>query len=1129
MSKRKPTRIKQRGRANKAVRFFTLKPRAVVALSLLLSLVGTAAVLARRGSLTPNAKPAASSSGAASSPASSPSPEPQTQPLNLSKEYIYAGGRLIATEEPPGTPPPTCTFTLSSTSQSFAASGGTGSVTVTTTTGCAWTAVSNDAWITITSGATGSGSGPVNYSVANYTLTTQRTGTLTIAGQTFTVTQAGAAPACSFSLSATTQSFTSSGGMGSVTVTTQTGCAWTALSNNAWITITSGASASDSGMVSYSVEASSLTTQRIGTMTIAGQTFTVTQAGAPAGSDNAGFVGQNVPTTLTQGQGQSVTIAMSNTGTTTWTSGSYVLRSQTPAGNTRWGLSEVALPVASVAPSTTVSFTFTITAPGTAGIYDFQWQMFKVGGAYFGVMTTDVLIDVSGGTDIPPAPSNLTATASGSNINLSWQNNTQSNYIGIERKIGSGSWLQIATVAQTATSYTDPSLAAGSYAYRVRCFVGNGTASPYSNEASASIGGTAPPAPTNLVASLGTGLQVNLTWTDNSTNETGFKIERKTSVETSYSFLANVGAGAGTGQINYTDTTVLASTTYTYRVLAYNGTLQSAFATSGSVTTPPPPPPAAPSDLTGTAVSSTQVNLTWLDNSTNEDGFKIERKTGTGAFSVIATLPTHTGTGSMSYSDTTAAASTTYTYQVRSFNAAGGDSTPSNQVTVTTPAAPVAPNAPTGLTATAASSSQINLTWTDNSTNEDGFKIERDSGAGFVEIASTPANATATGSFSNTGLTASTTYTYQVRAYAGTLFSGYAGPASASTQAAGGGAPCPTMSTVSGDGVYGYIEGVGTAAEWRKPVGGVVAKDPATGLYALFIADTENHRIRKVLLEGASIGQSSSIAGDGVAGYSEGSGVPKNARYNNPRGIAAITDLSGIVTALVIADTSNHRIRKLAWNGSAWTSSNLSGAGTAGLKNVSNNGQFCQFNAPQGLVVASDGFIYVADTGNQAIRRVDPSNGGASTTVGVGTFTSPVGITASGTSGGPLYVSAAGSHRIYQVTTAGAVTAIAGSGAAGFADGTGAAAVFNTPAQLVWANTASGAALFIADQFNNRIRRLVIATSAVNTHAGSGTAGFADGSCTAAQFNAPRGVAYLSTSGAVYVIDTSNNRIRKGQ
>jgi len=123
MSKRKPTRIKQRKSANKAVRFFTLKPRAVVALSLLLSLVGTAAVLARRGSLTPNAKPAASSSGAASSPASSPSPEPQTQPLNLSKEYIYAGGRLIATEEPPGTPPPTCTFTLSSTSRSRPAAG----------------------------------------------------------------------------------------------------------------------------------------------------------------------------------------------------------------------------------------------------------------------------------------------------------------------------------------------------------------------------------------------------------------------------------------------------------------------------------------------------------------------------------------------------------------------------------------------------------------------------------------------------------------------------------------------------------------------------------------------------------------------------------------------------------------------------------------------------------------------------------------------------------------------------------------------------------------------------------------------------------------------------------------------
>ena len=150
---------------------------------------------------------------------------------------------------------------------------------MTAQSGCNWTAASNAGWMTITSGASGSGNGSVRYSVSVNTIASQRTGTMTIAGQTFTVTQSGAAPSCTYSISPTSQDFNSAGGTGSVGVTAQSGCNWTAASNAGWMTITSGASGSGNGSVGYSVSVNTNTSQRTGTMTIAGQSFTVTQSG----------------------------------------------------------------------------------------------------------------------------------------------------------------------------------------------------------------------------------------------------------------------------------------------------------------------------------------------------------------------------------------------------------------------------------------------------------------------------------------------------------------------------------------------------------------------------------------------------------------------------------------------------------------------------------------------------------------------------------------------------------------------------------------------------------------------------------------------------------------------------------
>ncbi|MBF0339084.1 MAG: DUF1566 domain-containing protein [Nitrospirae bacterium] len=171
-----------------------------------------------------------------------------------------------------------CSYTLTPTSKQFTSGAGTDSVSVTTSAGCTWSATSNDSWITVTSGSSGSGSGSVGYSVTANTSMAQRTGTITIAGQTFTVTQDGMS--CTYSITPTSKTFTSAGDTGSVTLTTSTGCAWGASSNVSWITLTSGTSGSGSGSVGYSVEANTSTTQRTGKITIAGQVFTVTQSGA---------------------------------------------------------------------------------------------------------------------------------------------------------------------------------------------------------------------------------------------------------------------------------------------------------------------------------------------------------------------------------------------------------------------------------------------------------------------------------------------------------------------------------------------------------------------------------------------------------------------------------------------------------------------------------------------------------------------------------------------------------------------------------------------------------------------------------------------------------------------------------
>ena len=207
---------------------------------------------------------------------------------------IIAGQGSVVTQAAAAAP---CTLTISPASQSIDAAGGAGTaVTVSTQAGCRWNAASNAAWVTVTSGSNGTGNGSVGFTVAANT-GASRTGTLTIGGRAFTVTQAAAgtppptpapptpapptpAPppsSCKYSISPADQSVEVNAGTRTVRVSTTAGCSWTAGSNASWITVTSGATGTGDGSVSFSYAANT-GTSRTGTLTIAGQTFTLTQA-----------------------------------------------------------------------------------------------------------------------------------------------------------------------------------------------------------------------------------------------------------------------------------------------------------------------------------------------------------------------------------------------------------------------------------------------------------------------------------------------------------------------------------------------------------------------------------------------------------------------------------------------------------------------------------------------------------------------------------------------------------------------------------------------------------------------------------------------------------------------------------
>ncbi|MFN7826569.1 MAG: fibronectin type III domain-containing protein, partial [Acidobacteriota bacterium] len=319
--------------------------------------------------------------------------------------------------------------------------------------------------------------------------------------------------------------------------------------------------------------------------------------------------------------------------------------------------------------------------------------------------------------------------------------------------------------------YSDTGLVSGTtYTYRVAA-ANDGGLSDWSVETSAATEGYPPNAPSNLALTPVSGTQINLSWTDNSDNETGFRIQRRqiptAGAPGSWLTIATVNANVRSFQ----NTNLIPGRTYAYRVIAFNNDGDATSNEASAVT--PQTVPAAPSELTATAISGFQINLSWTDNSGTENGFRILRKASLSApyvqlAEVLADVK--------AYQDTGLTPNTRYYYQVVAFNDVGV-STASNEASATTP---VTPNAPGSLVATTISSTQINLSWSDNSTNETGFKIQRKTGTTgiWVEIGTVAANVRA---FQNTGLTPGQTYVYRVLSFTSTSDSAPSNEASATT------------------------------------------------------------------------------------------------------------------------------------------------------------------------------------------------------------------------------------------------------------------------------------------------------------------------------------------------------------
>ncbi len=250
-----------------------------------------------------------------------------------------------------------------------------------------------------------------------------------------------------------------------------------------------------------------------------------------------------------------------------------------------------------------------------------------------------------------------------------------------------------------------------------------------------------PGTPGSLSATVQSSSEIDLSWTDTSDDETNYRVERRPSGGT-YSTIDTLDADTTT----YSDNGLDSGTTYEYRVTAFNAEAESS--TTASATTLAALPD-APSNASANAVSTTAVNLSWSDNSNNEDGFRIERRPSGGSYAEIATVTANT----TSYSDTSLSDGILFEYRVSAYNGSG-----SSTGTTTSATTPIAPASNAG--ATVISDTEVQISWTDNSTSETGYRIERRLSGGSYSTLTTLAADTEV--YTDSTCTAGTSYDYQI-------------------------------------------------------------------------------------------------------------------------------------------------------------------------------------------------------------------------------------------------------------------------------------------------------------------------------------------------------------------------------
>ncbi|MGB8166632.1 MAG: NHL repeat-containing protein, partial [Chthoniobacteraceae bacterium] len=314
--------------------------------------------------------------------------------------------------------------------------------------------------------------------------------------------------------------------------------------------------------------------------------------------------------------------------------------------------------------------------------------------------------------------------------------------------------------------------------------------------------------------------------------------------------------------------------------------------------------------------------------------------------------------------------------------------------------------------------------------------------------------------------------------------------------------------------------GAATSAILNVPQDAVV--DASGNIY---IADTSDNRIRKVSPSGVI----TTIAGTGIAGFSGDGNQATSAMISSPRGVAL--DSAG---NLYIADSSNSRIRKVVL--ATGNISTIAGTGSAGFSGDGGRATAAQLNNPYAIAVDGNGNLFIADYNNQRIREVNLSTGNITTVVGGGVGDGSPATTASINNpfgmaidaAGNVYIADTNDHRVRELNrSSGLISTVAGTGTSGFS-GDGNQATAARLASPYGVALDSSGNLYIADTSNQRIRKVVLATGVISTAAGNGTGGFLgdNGPATAAEIYFPRSVA-VDGSGNLFIGDYQNQRIRK--